>query len=455
MDRGDILSGSAFTAVLRSAVVFLLVLVSVGWAALTYVETNLLTQYRADVKERWDILAADHEAEGPDHVVETIRHVRTLHDSGARALAIFDGGGYLAGNIRTRPPGDGFQIGPLDHESAPPPGNAGEFVYYAGELGGRWLVVGQRLDMLHRTRAAFVQTLALTGFIVVLSMLSLGYFLSWQSLVRLREIEATLERASEGDVSARIPDTGGTTQIDRLAREMNRHLDRSSRLMTTTRNTAAAVAHDLKSPLGRAFLALGRAQDKLEAGADPRDALLDAESDLEQMRGIFATYLQLSRIEANTDSATFGAVGLGALVRDLSETCALVAEDAGQRLTAHLDDADDYEMRGDPQMLQQLVLNLVQNAINHGPQGNEICLELARRGPDIELVVTDRGPGIPEEAREAVFQPFHRLDPSRTKPGTGLGLALVRAIVERHGGTIALHDHAPGLRVEIGFPAPT
>ena len=453
MDRGDVLSGAAFTAVLRSAIVFLLILVAVGWAALTYVQNNLQTEIREDVKDHWDILAASDEAEGADPVVETIRHVRPLYVSGVRALAIFDDGGRLAGNVKTRPPGEGFQRGPLDHEASLPPGISNEFIYYGGALDGRWLVVGQRLDILQHARDAIVRTLALTGFIVVLSMLALGYFLSRRSLSRLREIEATLERTSEGDTEARFPENGGDTQIDRMAREMNRHLDRSSRLMATTRNTAAAVAHDLKSPLGRAYLALERAQDQVGAGADPSDALLDAQDELEQMRGVFDAYLQLSLIEAGTDNATFQPVGLSALVRELAETYALVAEDAGQCLVTHVDDADEFEINGDPQMLQRLVVNLLQNAVNYGPGGNRICLELTRQSGDVGLVVTDKGPGIPETARDAVFQPFYRLDPSRTKPGSGLGLALVRAIVERHGGTIALHDNDPGLRVEIRFPS--
>lgn len=453
MDRGDILSGAAFTAVLRSAIVFLVILITVGWATLAYIENNLMAQFRLEVRERWELLVADHQAEGLDHVIDTIRHVRPLYSSGALALSVFNKGKYLAGNVKTRPPGNGIGTGPLDSVVPPPKGVTNDFVYYGGELNGYWLVVGQRLDLLQRTRAAFVRTLALTGFTVVLSMLAFGYFLSRQSLLRLRDIEATLERASEGDITARIPENGGTTQIDRLAREMNRHLDRSSQLMTTTRNTAAAVAHDLKTPLGRAYLALGRAQDQVEAGADAGDALLDAQDELERMRGIFDTYLQLSRIEGTTDTATFQNIRLGALVLDLAETYTLVAEDAGQRLSTHVAETDADEIFGDPQMLQQLISNLLHNAINYGPQGNEITLELVLKADGIGLVVADRGPGIPEAERDAVFQPFHRLDRSRSKPGSGLGLALARAIVERHGGTIVLRDNDPGLRVEIDFPA--
>jgi signal transduction histidine kinase len=100
-----------------------------------------------------------------------------------------------------------------------------------------------------------------------------------------------------------------------------------------------------------------------------------------------------------------------------------------------------------------MVVNLFQNAVTHGKEGNEICVGLDRDAHIVRLTVADTGPGIPEAARNDVFEPFHRLDPSRRKPGSGLGLALVRAIAERHGARITLADNAPGLRVTVEFGA--
>ncbi len=454
MDRGDVLSGAAFTAVLRSAIAFLVVLIAVGWAALSYVERTLVAESSADVREQWEILAADHATEGTDDTVVTIRHMRPLYTSGRRAVAIFDTDDtHLAGNVLTRPAGQGIQLGPLDHALPPPDGTANHFVYYSGDLDGRTLIVGQRLDLLHHTQSLILRTLAIAGFAIVLFMLTLGYFLSRRSLLRLREIETTLEKAAQGDIAARIPANDSNTQIDRVAREVNQHLDRLSRLMTTTRDTAAAVAHDLRSPLGRAYLSLGRALDRLDADEDPRTEIEDTQGELAQMRAMFDTYLQLARIESGTDVARVQAVDLGALLDDLAETYALVAEDAGQSLDYLRDRNARYEIEGDSAMLQQMIVNLLQNAVTHGGAGNRIALRLDREGGQVRLCVSDTGPGIPEAAREAVFEPFRRLDPSRSKPGSGLGLALVRAIAERHGATIRLSDNAPGLRVEIAFPA--
>lgn len=234
---------------------------------------------------------------------------------------------------------------------------------------------------------------------------------------------------------------------------MNAHLETLSRLTVSTRATAAAVAHDLKSPLARAYMGLGRALARVEAGTDPRAEIEDTQAELERMSGIFDSFLRLSRIEAGADGAQFARVDLGALLEDLADTYQMVAEDNGQSLRYLRSDAGPFTIMGDAAMLQQMVVNLLQNAVTHGGAGSEIELRLERTDGHIRLTVADTGPGIPAAAREAVFEPFHRLDPNRSKPGSGLGLSLVRAIAERHGTKVALYDNAPGLRAEIVFPA--
>ena len=103
-------------------------------------------------------------------------------------------------------------------------------------------------------------------------------------------------------------------------------------------------------------------------------------------------------------------------------------------------------------MIQQLLINLLNNAINHCPEGSEIHLGAAQKDQSVVLTVTDNGPGIPADERDNIFKPFFRLSQSRTTPGNGLGLALVKAIADAHQADIQLSDTAPGLRVQITFP---
>ncbi len=454
MDRGDVLSGAAFSAVLRSAFAFVAVLVLVGWAALSYVESSLIEELGNDVQQRWNIIVANHQTEGPDHTVETIAKVARESSNGRQAAALFNTvDGLIAGNVKIRPDGTGLQVGPLDHAIAPPEGSGIDYIYFSGPLDDKLLVVGQRLDLLYQTKILIFRALTISGFVIVLAMLSVGYYLSSKSLRRLGDIETTLSKTSEGNLEVRIPEHGGMTQIDRIARQMNLHLDRLSRMITTTRNTAAAAAHDLKSPLGRAYLSLGKAIEKVDDGEDPGNELADTQDELANMRVIFDSYLQLSRIEAAGDGLLTKEIDLNDLTSELVETFALIAEDAGQLLSFEVDPEQDYVLLGDTQMLQQMMVNLLQNAVTHGSEGNRITVLLHRAEGRIVFSVADTGPGIPVEEMDRVFEPFQRLDPSRSKPGSGLGLALVRAIAEKHRGSVVLKDNHPGLIVQVTFHA--
>ncbi len=131
------------------------------------------------------------------------------------------------------------------------------------------------------------------------------------------------------------------------------------------------------------------------------------------------------------------------MAQSVAEVYAPAAEERGQRLDSLI--APGVMLNGDRALMTQLLANLVENAVRHGREGGRVMLQLDPDG----IAVADDGPGIPEAEREAVFRRFHRLDAARSTPGSGLGLALVRAIAELHGLRIALEDAAPGLRVRV------
>ncbi|MCB1678549.1 MAG: HAMP domain-containing histidine kinase [Halioglobus sp.] len=454
MDRGDTLSGAAFSAVLRSAVVFVVLLSAFGLATLRYFDRNLMGELSEDVRERWDIMAADYRNEGFAHVERLIANSQHLSTSGKRVIGLFNADGtWIAGTVLTPPRDMGLKRGTLDISSTDRPTDTSVgYLYMCAAIGNHLLVVGHRLDAVVRARYAVLRTLAITGFLVVLSMLAFGYVLSRRSLGKLQHIERVLESVSDGDIDARIAGSPDNDQVDRIGSRMNAHLDTLSRLMATTRGTAAAIAHDLKSPLARAYMGLGRALDRIEAGQDARAELADVEVEMEQMRRMFDTYLNLARIEAGANEAQFSKFDLGALLKELADSYQPVAEDAGQYLDCECPGGQEFTITGNEAMLQQLIVNLLENAITHGSEGNRIRLRLERRTGTVQLSVSDSGPGIPAAERAAVFEPFYRLDSSRSKSGSGLGLALVRAIAEQHGAKITLADNATGLRVEVVFP---
>lgn len=456
MDRGNVLSGAAFSAVLMSALVFLVVLITVGATTHEYVERSMTEELREDVKTRWDLFAAEYRDEDVALMAELINNATLISTQGRGVVALFNSTGTpVAGNLPRPPTLSGWQQATLTLSSAATQIGADkrdfDYLYRSAPLGGYTLVVGQRMDRLSLANRAVFRTLAVSGFVVVLAMLSAGYFLSRKSQSKLEQLEATLAQISDGDMTARMALSSDNDQIDRIAERINAHLDTLSRLMVSTRSTAAAVAHDLKSPLARAYLGLGRALTQFEAGQDPRAEIEDTQAELERMNGIFDTFLRLARIEGGADGATFSELDLGALMDDLAETYQMVAEDREQSFVHERPDGESVKISGDATMLQQMLANLLENAVAHGGDENRIRLSIKRDADHIHLIVSDTGPGIPASARDAVFEPFYRLDPSRSKPGNGLGLALVRAIADRHGARITLSDNEPGLRVVVSF----
>lgn len=443
-----------------SAVAFLVVLITVGFVSHSYVQRNMTQELRDDIQTRWSLFAAEYQAAdaGVATVVKLVESATSFTHLAERAIGLFDPAGTpIAGNISALPDGAGWQQGSLGliAEKFYPPmtGPSADYIYLCGPLGGYTLVVGQRTDQLVRINRSIFRTLAITGVVVVLAMLCVGYFLSRNSLHKLERLEATLAQVSDGDMTARTVISSQNDQIDRIAARINVQLDTLSRLMMATRTTAAAVAHDLKSPLARAYMALGQALARVAAGQNPQAEIEDTQAELERMNGIFDVFLRLSRIEAGADGVRFAKVDLAPLLDDLAETYQMVAEDSGQTLVYQRPEGGRFTVTGDASMLQQMIVNLLQNAVTHGGTGCEIRVRLDNFADHVRLTVADTGPGIPEAARQAVFEPFHRLDPSRNRPGNGLGLALVRAIAERHNARVLLSDNAPGLRVVVEFPA--
>jgi len=160
--------------------------------------------------------------------------------------------------------------------------------------------------------------------------------------------------------------------------------------------------------------------------------------------------LRIAQIEAGAREAGIEDVELGSLLARVGDLYRPVMDDASHPFEARLSPCP--AVRGDPQLLLQLLTNLLDNAVNHTPAGTGIALIAEMDGARPTIAVVDQGPGIPIEDRQKVFRRFFRREQSRTTPGSGLGLALVSAIADLHGAEISLLDNRPGLRVVVRFP---
>jgi len=160
--------------------------------------------------------------------------------------------------------------------------------------------------------------------------------------------------------------------------------------------------------------------------------------------------LRIAQIEASAHTVPRNMVNISKLLTNIVDDFAPAAEDRGHRLVPEIE--HDMVMPGDPELLTQLVVNLVDNAIRHTPQGARISVQARPVGANLEVAVCDTGPGIPQTEWTNVLRPFYRLDASRSTEGSGLGLSLVAAIAKRHNAKLSLGDNRPGLRVAVLFP---
>lgn len=456
MNRADVTSGAAFRAALRATVVLIGVLLVASLIAFTTLRRELTAGLEVQIADDRALLEEIYERGGDLAVIGAIDALKDPLQTRLRAVGLFDTAGRkLAGNIDLAPAAFGWRRSTLTIDvpvAALPPGvETADYYFNVSTLGRMILVVGRDLTLVERQERRMLQAFLLLGVVVSGAFLSIGYFASRQTLQKLERMAATLERVSQGDNQARLEVRGDADQIDRIAHVMNRHLDRLSDLIVTTRASAAAIAHDLQTPMSRAFLSLDRALRDLDHNADPRPAIEDIAAELARLRSIFDAILRISRLETDEGRARFGPVALAGLLEEMAETFAPLAEERGQHLTLE-PVAADLRVEADEPMLAQLVANLVQNAIGHCPAGTCITLSAAQVGPEVVLTVRDTGPGIPAAERERVFEMFYRIDPNRTGGGNGLGMALVKAIAQRLGASVRLLDASPGLRVEVVFP---
>ncbi|WP_394688085.1 sensor histidine kinase [Hoeflea sp.] len=273
------------------------------------------------------------------------------------------------------------------------------------------------------------------GFVLVIVVLiGLGTGLLAQR--RLARINGVLKRLASGDLKARTGTDKSADDLDELARQLDNTAAELERLVAQTRNLSASLAHDLRTPLARL-----RARLETLPESDERGAALE---EAEHMSGVFDAIMRVARIEATHGDEGFENIDLGDLASELAETFGPVVEDNNKNLSVKLMSAKS--VFADKAMLVQAMANLLQNAIVHG-------------GPDIELFahagtigVADNGEGVDPALFDEIIKPMVRLDSARQPEGTGLGLALVRAVADRHNGLLELSRNTPGgLRVTLKF----
>jgi signal transduction histidine kinase len=242
---------------------------------------------------------------------------------------------------------------------------------------------------------------------------------------------------------------GSNDEFDQLAININAMLDGIQDLTDGLRRVSQDIAHDMRTPLTRVRQKLEQAITNAKSGNGNGKILTSTVEDIDALLEAFNALLRIAQIQSGTRRAGFQAFDLSETLKHLFGDYESVAEDSGRHISAELEDA--ITLVGDKPLIVQMMVNLIENAIRHTPEGTAIVLRLNEAPGRIEIMVADNGPGIPEAERERVFRRFYRRDASRHTPGSGLGLSLVSAVAELHNIELRLDDNQPGLRVTLSF----
>ncbi len=427
-------------------------------------ERLLTSQIREAVQQEVDQVQRAYDNGGMNLLLRTME--RRARQPGANLYIIAGpSGDILAGNVASVQPGvldeEGWTSTPFRYQRYAE-GSQGKPHMAVANINvldnGLRILIGRDLGEPEAFRVLVRQAL-----MVALAIMGLGAVIIWfaigrNALKRIDRMSAASKKIMAGDLSQRLPVGGSGDEFDRLSVSLNAMLGRIEKLNEGLRQVSDNIAHDLKTPLTRLR---NKAADAIDmSDADTRRVALEGIiSESDQLIRTFNALLMISRVEAGSVAAEMSNVDLSAIVADSAELYEPVADEAGLALTFSIEPG--VEVQGNRELIGQAIFNLIDNAIKYsggGQAAGEISLSLIRRPDAICLQVADRGPGIPADKREDVLKRFVRLDESRSKPGTGLGLSLVEAVMELHGGKLELSDTDPaattnrGLAVALIFP---
>lgn len=438
--------------------VFTAAAVLAGSLAYALQSASAAARFSEEVRQDADSLLATLQRGGPAELREQVEANTAGGGHGADLVAFVDpatglqSGNFLPhalvpGGRRLRPGTDFAFQGPAPDDPA-----ASYFAYGIATPQG-WIFAAHDDAVLQANNAILIASL--TGGLGLASLGSIGFavWIARRNDARIARMEAVLEAVGHGAHGLRIAELGDD-DLGRLARQVDATLARLQAGIESIRQVSTDIAHDLRSPLARLRLRLEPLALERELAAQHREEVGRALADLDGIAGTFDAILRLSRLQADAVPLQRVPVDSGALLMELAELLEPVCEELGHRLTLDLT-AQPPMLNADPALLRQALLNLLDNAMAHCPAPARIVLGARKAGDGgMRLWVADDGPGIPAADRQRVRERFVRLDASRHRPGSGLGLALVEAIAARHGAALHLHDAAPGLRAELHFPPP-
>ena len=315
--------------------------------------------------------------------------------------------------------------------------NSGSWIVGTTPLApGLYLQVGRNNTESRLVLANFRKTAFNIFLPAVFFSLLVGWMVTRSALAPLHALIDTVRHILEtGDLQRRVPPSIRRGELDALTTMFNRMLDQNEKLIRTSRETLDNVAHDLRTPMTHLRNSAERALQLPESeAAAMQDALADCVEESEQILQMLNALMDLAEAHTGGMRLDREEVSLRELADEVIELYSLVAEERGIELKNEV--PIECTVSADRLRLRQCVANLTDNALKYSPDGSVVILSAGATDNLVELSVKDAGIGIAQEDLPRIWDRLYRAEQSRTTPGLGLGLSLVCAIIEAHGGTI-------------------
>ncbi len=451
----SLLSTTAFKII--AAYLFIFVLFAgfvIGWLGFA-TQRQLTDQLTETITAEVRGLAEQYAIGGIRRLVEVVDERSNRPGASLYLVATF-AGVPLTGNIGELPAGTLARQGWIetdyrraDESTSDRPHRAIAQVY--GLPGNFRLLVGRDLEERDRMRDIFGRGFRLSLIVALVLGLLGAYFVTRRVLKRVDAMTDMSRRIMEGDLTGRLPTAGSRDELDRLAGSVNDMLARIEALMAGMKEVSDNIAHDLKTPLTRLR---NKAEEALRVGGSDAAYRAALTGIIEESDGLIRTFnalLMIARAEAGNQREGMVRLDLAEIARGVAELYEPVAEEAGVTLTVA---AVPVAVTGNRELLGQVVANLVDNALKYGAtgEGGDVAVTVAAEDGEAVVTIADRGPGIADGDRGRVLDRFVRLETSRSRPGSGLGLSLAAAVARLHGGRLVLEDNRPGLKVALRLP---
>jgi signal transduction histidine kinase len=424
----------------------------------TYLTTTaaLRGQMQTEIREELNAMVEEARTDGISSVISDIgEHLAQSAGPTGFYFLSDPNGQKLAGNLDGVAPVDGWHETGIGDAAASRLNSSVDEDHQIWGQGkhlpdGSFLLVGQDADRLLSAQEAIINTFGWSAGLAFLLAALAGLAISRGFLRRIDNINQTSLAIIDGRLKERIPVRGTSDEIDRLSTNLNRLFDSNQSLLESLKQVSANIAHDLRTPLSRLRQGLEEARAKSNSKQNYEHAIDGAIIESDQLLATFAALLRIAQIESGSRRAGFKDIDLTKIFERVADAYRAVAEDQAKSLEIKFEQGVRFV--GDNELLLQMVANLTENAIRHTLAGTRISLVLKTTANGHLAIISDTGPGIPDDERGKVFDHFYRLDTARATLGNGLGLSLVAAIAKLHNIHLELGDNQPGLKVLLKFP---